>query len=100
MLTPERKKQMRAIGHHLKPVILIGDNGMSTRLLEELDRALKDHELIKIKVRAERDARKILIASLCNETGAHCVQSVGATALLFRAAERPNPRLSNLIRPI
>ncbi len=100
MLTPERKKQMRAIGHHLKPVILIGDNGMSTRLLEELDRALKDHELIKIKVRAERDARKILIASLCNETGAHCVQSVGAIALLFRAAERPNPRLSNLIRPI
>ena len=40
MLGLERKKQMRAIGHHLKPVILIGDNGMSTGLLDELDRAL------------------------------------------------------------
>lgn len=100
MLTPERKKQMRAIGHHLKPVVLIGDNGMSTGLLQELNRALEDHELIKIKVRAERETRKILIASLCKETGAHCVQSTGAVALLFRSAERPNPRLSNLIRPI
>ena len=100
MLAPERKKQMRAIGHHLKPVVLIGDNGMSTGLLEELDRALEDHELIKVKVHAERDTRKILIASLCEEMGAHCVQSTGAMALLFRAAKKPNPRLSNLIRPI
>ena len=100
MLGPERKKQMRAIGHHLKPVVLIGDNGMSTGLLEELDRALEDHELIKVKVRAERDIRQILIASLCEETGAQCVQSTGAMALLFRAAKKPNPRLSNLIRPI
>ena len=100
MLTSERRKQMRAIGHHLKPVVLITDNGMSTGLLEELHRALEDHELIKVKVRAERDTRMILIDSLCKETGAHCVQSMGAMALLFRAAERPNPRLSNLIRPI
>jgi len=100
MLTSERRKQMRAIGHHLKPIVLIGDNGMSTRLLKELHRALEDHELIKIKVRAERDTRKIMIHSLCKETGAHCVQSIGAIALLFRAAKRPNPRLSNLIRPI
>lgn len=100
MLTSERRKQMRAIGHHLKPIVLIGDNGMSTRLLNELHRALEDHELIKVKVRAERDTRKILIDSLCEETGAHCVQSIGAMALLFREAKRPNPRLSNLIRPI
>ena len=100
MLTPERKKQMRAIGHHLKPIVLVGDQGMSTGLLEELNRALNDHELIKIKVRAERDTRKVMIASLCEETGAQCVQSTGAMALLFRAAERPNPRLPNLIRPI
>ncbi|HBX26325.1 MAG TPA: ribosome assembly RNA-binding protein YhbY [Gammaproteobacteria bacterium] len=100
MLTSERRKQMRAIGHHLKPIVLIGDNGMSPGLLEELHRALEDHELIKVKVRADRNARKILIASLCKETGAYCVQSTGATALLFRAAERPNPRLSNLIRPM
>ena len=100
MMTPERKKQMRAIGHHLKPIVIIGDQGMSTGLLEELNRALNDHELIKVKIRAERDTRKNLITSLCEETGAHCVQSTGSMALLFRGSERPNPRLSNLIRPI
>jgi RNA-binding protein len=100
MITPDRKKQMRAIGHHLKPIVLVGDQGMSTGLLEELNRALNDHELIKVKVRAERNTRKMMIASLCEATGAQCLQSTGAMALLFRAAEHPNPRLSNLIRPI
>lgn len=100
MLTPERKKQMRAIGHHLKPIVLVGDQGMSPGVLEELNRALTDHELIKIKIRAERDTRKLLIESLCTETGAQCVQSTGAMALLFRQADNPNPRLSNLIRPL
>jgi len=100
MLTTERKKQMRAIGHHLKPVVLVGDQGLSPGLLDELNRALNDHELIKVKVRAERDTRKILVDALCEETGATCVQTTGAMALLFRAAERPNPRLSNLIRPL
>ncbi len=100
MISTERKKQMRAIGHHLKPAILVGEQGISNGLLEELNRALNDHELIKIKIRAERDTRKILLASLCQEAGAHCVQSTGTTALLFRQSERPNPRLSNLIRPI
>ena len=88
MLTPERKKQMRAIGHHLKPIVLVGDHGMSSGVLEELNRALNDHELIKIKVRAERDTRKTLIESMCAETGAHCVQSTGAMALLYRAEDR------------
>ena len=87
MLTPERKKQMRAIGHHLKPIVLVGDQGMSTGLLEELNRALNDHELIKIKVRAERDARKVLIASLCEETGAQCVQSTGCLLYTSDAAD-------------
>ena len=100
MLTNERKKQMRAIGHHLKPVVLVGDQGLSQGLLDELNRALNDHELIKVKVRAERDTRKVLVENLCQETGATCVQTTGAMALLFRAAERPNPRLSNLIRPL
>jgi RNA-binding protein len=78
----------------------VGDQGLSPGLLDELNRALNDHELIKVKVRAERDTRKVLVDNLCQETGATCVQTTGAMALLFRAAERPNPRLSNLIRPL
>ena len=99
-LSNEQKKAYRSIGHTLNPVVTVAGQGLSTGVMEEMNRALNDHELIKIKVRAERDTRKVLIASLCEETGAQCVQSTGAVALLFRAAERPNPRLSNLIRPI
>ena len=69
MLTPERKKQMRAIGHHLKPIVLVGDQGMSTGLLEELNRALNDHELIKIKVRRTRRPKGLNRLSLRGDWG-------------------------------
>ena len=69
MLTPERKSKCGRLDTTLKPIVLVGDQGMSTGLLEELNRALNDHELIKIKVRAERDARKVLIASLRGDWG-------------------------------
>ncbi|MDB4020945.1 YhbY family RNA-binding protein [Litorivicinus sp.] len=100
MLTSVRKKQMRAIGHHLKPVVLIGDQGISAGVVDELNRALNDHELVKVKVRAERDIRKKLIESLCEKTDAQCIQTTGTMALIFRPTENPNPRLSNLIRPL
>lgn len=98
MLTVKRKKQMRSIGHHLKPIISIGDQAISPNLLLELKRALTDHELIKVRIRSDRFLRKKVVESLCAETGAKCIQLTGAVALLFLAAKSPNPRLSNLIR--
>ena len=49
-LTQEQKKQYKSIGHHLKPVLTVADNGLTEGVLAELERALGDHELIKIKV--------------------------------------------------
>ena len=49
-LSPEQRREYRAIAHNLKPVIIVGDKGLSEGLQEELERALNDHELIKIKV--------------------------------------------------
>mgnify|MGYP001291262036 CR=1 FL=1 len=100
MLTTKRKKQMRAIGHHLKPIVLIGEQAITNGIIKELDRALNDHELVKIKVSGERATRKTILETLCYETRAECIQSMGSSALLFRPAHNPNPRLSNLIRPI
>mgnify|MGYP001952289416 CR=1 FL=1 len=57
-LTQEQKKQFKSIGHHLKPVLIVADNGVTEGVLAELERALNDHELIKIQVRVtERDDR-------------------------------------------
>jgi len=94
-------KQLRAIGHKLKPVVTIAGNGLSDNVLQEIKRALADHELIKIKVAVgDREARDALIQEVCNTTGAALVQAIGNTALLMKRCAKPDPRLSNLIRPL
>jgi RNA-binding protein len=64
----------------------------------ELERALTDHELIKIKLVADRDAKKELVATICQEFKSECVQSIGHTALLYRKAKKHDGRLSNIKR--
>jgi RNA-binding protein len=64
-LTQEQKKQYKSIGHHLKPVLTVADNGLTEGVLAELDRALGDHELIKIKLNIlDREARLESITQL------------------------------------
>jgi|TARA_B110000483_G_C18206728_1_gene548175 RNA-binding protein len=93
------KKQLRAIGHNLKPVIIVGQKGTSKTLLAETNRSLNDHELIKIKLAsADRDTRKALIETMCDSCNAELVQSIGKVALLYRKNPKPNPRTSNIIR--
>ena len=97
-LTQEQKKQFKSIGHHLKPIVTIADNGLTENVLAELDRALNDHELIKIQLRAERDDRKALIDDLCKKTSGLLVQSIGKVALVYRKNAQPNKNLSNVLR--
>ncbi|MFK7977668.1 MAG: YhbY family RNA-binding protein [Halioglobus sp.] len=94
-------KQLRAIGHKLKPIVTIAGNGLSETVLAELHRALKDHELIKIKLAVgSREARAETIQKACEQTGATLVQSIGNTALLVLRSKKPDPKLSNLIKPV
>jgi RNA-binding protein len=84
-LTQQQKKTLRGLGHTLKPVILVGAGGLSPLLLEEFERSLDHHELMKVKVsvgdRVQRDA---VIAALCRHSGAELVQRLGNVGLLFR----------------
>ncbi len=92
-------KQLRAIGHKLKPVVTIAGNGLSDNVLQEVRRALEDHELVKVKITVgDRDARTSIADALCAETGATLVQSIGNIVLLLKRAKKPDPRLSNLMR--
>jgi RNA-binding protein len=98
-LTAADKKQYRAIAHNLNPVIIVGDKGLSDGLLEELNRALEDHELIKVKIASnERDVRAQLTEELCEKSKATLVQTIGKIAILLRKNAKPNPKLSNLLR--
>ncbi|UFH49975.1 YhbY family RNA-binding protein [Pseudomonas sp. KNUC1026] len=98
-LTPEQKKQYKSIGHHLKPVLIVADNGLTEGVIAELDRALSDHELIKVKFNIlDREERVASIAALCKAGRADLVQSIGKMALVYRKNAQPNRNLSNIHR--
>ena len=98
-LSSQDIKRLRRIGHHLKAILIFGDKGLTDTFVEELNARLEDHELIKVKVNAEtRDDRAAIVDALCEQSGAELIQRIGNIALLYRAAEKPNPKLSNLLR--
>ncbi len=98
-LTPEQKKQMRTIGHNLNPIVTVAGKGLTENIQLEVDRALEDHELIKVKfVVGDREVKKALIQELCGIVEATLVQEIGNIALIYRRAAEPNPKLSNLLR--
>lgn len=85
MLSGERKRSLRAQAHHLKPIVLIGQHGLTDAVQIEIDRALVDHELIKVRFRgAERDDREAALEQVCAALACERVASIGATAVLYR----------------
>lgn len=93
------KKRFRTIGHSLNPIVTIAQKGITDNIRLEIERALSDHELIKIKLlTADREEKKALTTKICDECNAECIQSIGHIVLLFRAAKKPDERLSNLTR--
>lgn len=98
MLSQQQKKHYRAIGHILDPIVTIAGKGLSETVVTELNRALDDHELIKIRINSDRETRKVILAELVSATQATVVQTIGGIALIFRASSTPNPSLSNLVR--
>ncbi len=98
-LPAQDRKRFRSIAHSLSPIVTIAQKGLAESVLKEIDRALQEHELIKIKIfAADRDARREIIAQVCEVSGAELVQSIGNIAVLHRAAAKPDPRLSNILR--
>ncbi|OMH39071.1 YhbY family RNA-binding protein [Motiliproteus sp. MSK22-1] len=98
-LTATQKKQYRTIGHNLNPLVTVADKGLSEGVQLEVDRALEDHELIKIKFNVgDRKVKKALIRELCEQVQAELIQEIGNIALIFRESDDPDPKLSNLLR--
>lgn len=93
------KKYLRQLGHQLNPIVTVARKGLNDNVLLEIDRALSDHELIKVKVvTGDREAKRGLMNDICQHCNAQLIQSIGHIALLYRKAEKPNPKLSNLLR--
>ena len=95
-LTEAQKKHLRGLGHGLKPLVMVGDAGLSESLLAEFESTLSHHELIKVRVRVgDRNARDEIIDKLCNTSSAELVQRIGNMALLYRE----NPEKKKIVLP-
>jgi RNA-binding protein len=93
------KKHYRRIGNKLKPVVTIGSKGLSDTVRTEIDRALRDHELVKIKFDlGDRESRRAISDEICSSLRCELAQSIGHVSLIFRKSSTPDPKLSNLLR--
>ena len=98
-LSIQERKRLRQIGHALNPVVMIGGQGLTENVIEEINRALNDHELIKVKIAGEdRDVRQAVIEAIVESTTAEAVQKIGKIVLLYKKAAKQNQHLSNLVR--
>ena len=95
-LNEKQRKHLRGLGHALKPVVFIGHGGASDAVIAEADRALTDHELVKVRVSGmERDARDEALERLATGTRSEMVGRIGHTALLYRR----NPERTRIVLP-
>ena len=73
-------------------------NGLSDAVLTELNRALDDHELIKVRIIGDREERKLIVAAITAMADTDVIQAIGGVALIYRPARETNPALSNIAR--
>jgi RNA-binding protein len=90
-LSSTQKRYLRGLAHSLKPVIMVGNKGVSDMLIAEFSIALDDHELIKVKLAGDdREERAAQIAKLAEAARAELVQSIGKVACFYRRnADKP-----------
>jgi RNA-binding protein len=85
-----QRRYLRAQAHALRPVVMIGDAGLSATVMHEIDINLKAHELIKIRVLGDdRAARTTMLDSICTTLNAENIQHIGKLLIVYRAAEKP-----------
>ena len=85
-LTPTERKAHRADAHHLDPVVMIGNDGLTPAVKKETDAALNAHGLIKIRVLGDdRAAREAIYQQLADELNAAPIQHIGKLLVLWRS---------------
>lgn len=92
-LTQKQKKTLRNLSHDLKPVVMIGQHGLTENVVKEIDLSIEHHELIKVRVNAaDREQRATFIQQIADRTQSQVVHTLGHTAVFYRR----NPKLNRI----
>ncbi len=92
-LTEKQKKHLRRLAHPLNPVVMLGNQGLTDAVAAELERALADHELVKVSARVTtRPDRDAALTALATRTGSELVHRVGHVGVFYRA-RKPLPKI-------
>ena len=83
-MNKQAQKFLRGISHDLSPVVMIADKGLSENVMHEIENALDLHELIKIKIRMDKQTRTEFTAEILKTTGATKIHAIGQTLTIFR----------------
>lgn len=93
-LTTKQKQYLKSLAHHLKPVVMLGNEGFTEGVLAEIDYALNYHELIKVKIAgADRETKQLIVQAIVRESKAQAVQTIGHILVLYRPNAEPKIRL-------
>ncbi len=90
LLATKQKQYLKGLAHSLKPVVMLGNNGLTEGVMAEIDLALGHHELIKVKLPGDdREVRLAVVNTIVAHTKATLVQLIGKTGVFYRPAEEP-----------
>ena len=83
-------QHLKGLAHKLKPVVLLGSNGLTEAVVAEIDYALGHHELIKIKIPTDdREVKGLIVEAICRETNSTKIQVIGKTLIIYRQSAEP-----------
>jgi len=91
-LTSSERKKFRGLAHGLKPIVQIGQNGLTEKVIEAIKIALKDHELIKIKFIDYKDEKKEISAEIAEKTKSTLAGLIGNIAIFYKMSANPEKR--------
>ena len=91
-LSGAQRKYLRGLAHSFSPVVHVGRAGVNENVVSATNRALEDHELIKVKIAATRDERTTMAAQLVEGSGSHLAGAIGTIAILYRPHRDPEKR--------
>jgi len=94
-LSNAQNRSLRGQAHHLKPVVMVGQHGLKESIHEEIDIALDSHELIKVKIAADKEDRISIADTIIKNSHAELIQHIGQMVILFRR----NPEKPKIIIP-